>query len=306
VARVATTERVRPLRLAELLDAALKLYARNWRVLCACVAGIVLPLQILSVVALLALAPDQLDPATADTSIAATTDDPALLAAEFAIAALQGLTFLLVAGACFKALTDARAGVEPTARGSLAFFRPRLAALLGLFVLYTLGVTLGAFAFFFPGVWLAIAWSLAVPALMAERLGATQALTRSFRLVQGRWWSVFGTLLLGVLLVAIVSTVVEGLLVSPALVSDGSDAVAAAATVFAGTIGGILTAPFTAAVVTLVYFDQRVRKEGAEPPATFAGEPAPAPLDPFGRPVEPAAGTRWLPPEPPAPPSAGP
>jgi hypothetical protein len=285
VALVATTEGLRPLRLGELLDTGLKLYTRNWRVLCVCVAGFVLPLQILSVLALVALAPEQLDPATADATRVATTENPELFAAEFAIAALQGLTYLLVAGACFKAFTDARSGVAPSARDSLAFFRPRLATVFAVFVLYTLGVAAGAFAFFVPGVWLSVAWSLAVPALMAERLGATASLTRSFRLVQGRWWRVFGTLLLGVLLVSLVSAFVEGLIVSPAVVSDRGDAVAAGVTVIAGTIGGIVTAPFTAAVVTLLYFDQRVRKEGAD-------------LSPE-EPETPVATTRWLPPEPP-------
>jgi hypothetical protein len=283
VARVATTEGVRPLRIAELLDAGLKLYARNWRVLCACVAGVVLPLQILSAVALLTLAPEQLDPDTADTSITATTNDPSLLAAECAILALQGLTYLLATGACFKAITDARGGVEPTARGSLAAFRPRIAAVLGIFVLFSIGVAAGAFAFLVPAVWLAVAWALAVPAVMTERLGVPQALGRSFRLVQGRWWGVFGTLVLGVLLVLVVSGIVESLLVSPALGSG--DVGTAAAIAFAGTVGGIVTAPFIAVVITLVYFDQRVRHEGAEEP------------HPSG---EPAAATRWLPPEPPA------
>lgn len=282
MAPVATTERVRPLRIVELLDAALRLYVRNWRVLCTCVVGFVLPLQILSAVALLTLAPEQLDPDTADTSLTATTQDPSLLAAECAILALQGLTYLLATGACFKAITDARAGARPTAAASLAALRPRIAIVLAVFVMFSIGVAAGAFAFLVPAVWLAVAWALAVPALMTERLSATQALTRSFRLVQGRWWGVFGTLLLGVLLVLIVSGVVESLLVSPAL--GGGDVATAAAIAFAGTIGGIVTAPFIAVVITLVYLDQRVRHDGNQEP----------------RPSEPVSETRWLPPEPPA------
>ncbi len=48
----------------------------------------------------------------------------------------------------------------------------------------------------------------------------------------------------------------------PALLADGNEVVLAFSTVVAGTVGSALTTPFTAAVFALIYFDQRVRKEG--------------------------------------------
>lgn len=295
---MATTPGLRPLALGELLDASIKLYTRHWRVLMRCVVGFVLPVQVLAAVALLALAPEQLDPETADATRIATGQDPQLLAAEVTIALLQGLMYLLVTGACFKAVLDARLGEQPSAGDSLAFLRPRLPAVLAVFVLYSAGVTLGAFAFLFPGIWISVAWSLCIPALLFERLGPVAALGRSFRLVQGRWWRVFGTLLVGVLLVSLIGALVESLIAAPVLAGGGDDVSAAAVSAVAGTIGALVTAPFSAAVVTLLYFDQRVRNKDGD---DALAEALSAPPEPAGA----APGTRWLPPEPPSPPAGG-
>ena len=71
------------------------------------------------------------------------------------------------------------------------------------------------------------------------------------------------TLLVGVLLVSFLGGIIQGiLLVVPSLLAEGNDVVAAFSSVVADTLGGVLTTPFTAAIVALIYFDQRVRKEG--------------------------------------------
>ena len=102
-----------------------------------------------------------------------------------------------------------------------------------------------------------------MPALLFERIGPGAALRRSFGLVKGRWWKVCVTLLVGVLLVSFLGGIIQGiLLVVPSLLAEGNDAVAAFSSVVANTLGGVLTTPFTAAIVALIYFDQRVRKEG--------------------------------------------
>ncbi len=92
-----------------------------------------------------------------------------------------------------------------------------------------------------------------------------------------------GIILVGVLLVSVLAGVLQGLLVLiPAALADGNEAALAVATVLAGTISGTLTTPFTAAIFTLVYFDQRVRSEGfdLELLAQGLGESAPDPAPP--------------------------
>jgi hypothetical protein len=164
-----------------------------------------------------------------------------------------------------------------------------------------------------PAIWLSFMWALAIPALLFERLGPVAALRRSFRLVKGRWWKVAATLIVGVLLVTFLASIIQGvLLIVPALLADGNDVVLAFATVVAGTVGSVMSTPFTVAVAALVYFDQRVRKEGfdlellaeglgGELPAAAAGPPL---LAPEVTPEQRAQAPFWPPPPgwtPPAP-----
>ena len=55
-----------------------------------------------------------------------------------------------------------------------------------------------------PGIWLFVMYAVAVPALLLERVGPVQSLKRSYRLVKGRWWATFGTLLVSTVLAGIV------------------------------------------------------------------------------------------------------
>ena len=101
------------------------------------------------------------------------------------------------------------------------------------------------------------------------------------------------------LLVALVGAFVESVLVAPVLAGDTGDATTAVVTVIGGTIGGVLTAPFSAAVVAFLYFDQRVRKEGFDAHTLAEGvgdetETEPEAVD------APDDETRWLPPRPPS------
>lgn len=59
-----------------------------------------------------------------------------------------------------------------------------------------LAITLGMILFVVPGVYLCVAFGFALPALLIENKGALSALKSSYSLVHGRWWMVFGRLLL--------------------------------------------------------------------------------------------------------------
>lgn len=63
------------------------------------------------------------------------------------------------------------------------------AALAGL--LYWLGVSPALFLLVVPGLMLATAWSVALPALAVERLGPVQALGRSAKLTRDNRWRIF-------------------------------------------------------------------------------------------------------------------
>jgi hypothetical protein len=317
---VATTPTLRPLGVGEILDAGIKIYLRHWKPLMICVASIVLPVQILSVLVFASVDTDSLEGFRTGSS---TSNDISWteFAAFSGVALVSGLSTLLATAACFKAVADAWLGSTPEAGRSLKFAVRRLPALVWLSIVLGVALVFALLALVIPAIWLFVAWSLAVPALLFERVGAFEAMRRSFRLVRHRWWPVFGALIVAYLLASIVGGIVQ--LVPSGIangVSNDSVVADAIASVIGGTVSALITTPYTAAILTLLYFDQRVRKEGFDLQLLAAGlgaerdpdAPLPAPLvGPDYTPEQRAAAPfwppppGWVPPEP-APPASDP
>ena len=167
--------------------------------------------------------------------------------------ALIGFTALEAAGAIvlLGIVVAIIAGVGYAANGAAAFF---IGAPLVL-GLITLLVYLGTMLSFAP------------PLIVLERLGVIPAIVRSFALVKNDFWRVLGIRLLGTLVAAVIAGAVSvpfsfgGQLL---LLSAGSTAVALIALVLVaigGAVGQIITAPFSAGVVVLLYTDRRIRAE---------------------------------------------
>src|SRR5215213_1687322 len=299
---------LRPLGIGEILDAGIKLFLRHWRPLVLSVVGLILPVQILSALVTASVAPEQFD-LTSDESGVEEGEEAEFLIGQGIIALLSAISILLATAVCFKAVADAYLGVEPDWRRSLRFAVRRLGGLLGVAILGGLLVALATIALVVPGIWLFVMYSVAVPALLLERIGAWSALRRSFRLVRGRWWPTAGALLVGYLLIGIIGALVTGvIMVVPSLVAEDN-------TVVGGTVGSVLTTPYSAAVVTLLYFDLRVRKEGLDLQLIAEGAdvrrdpdaPLPAPLVAEEYTPEERAQAPYWPPPPgwrPAPPAA--
>jgi hypothetical protein len=142
-------------------------------------------------------------------------------------------------------------------------------------------------------IWFAIMFRMAGPVVVLEREPVTASLRRSWRLVRGSFWRVFGITLLAALIVAVTSGVLQipfGLLAG--LAGGGSAApFAGGGSLFAGTsgstagliisaIGGIVAGsvarPISAGVAVLLYVDMRMRREGLDlvlQTATADGQP---------------------------------
>jgi hypothetical protein len=306
---------LRPLGIGEILDAGIKLFLRHWRPLVLSVVGLILPVQILSALVTASVAPEQFD-LTSDESGVEEGEEAEFLIGQGIIALLSAISILLATAVCFKAVADAYLGVEPDWRRSLRFAVRRLGGLLGVAVLGGLLVALATIALVVPGIWLFVMYSVAVPALLLERIRAWSALRRSFRLVRGRWWPTAGALLVGYLLIGIIGALVTGvIMVVPSLVAEDNTLVGALGSVVGGTVGSVLTTPYSAAVVTLLYFDLRVRKEGLDLQLIAEGAdvrrdpdaPLPAPLVAEEYTPEERAQAPYWPPPPgwrPAPPAA--
>jgi hypothetical protein len=134
-------------------------------------------------------------------------------------------------------------------------------------------------------VYLGTMLSFAPPLIVLERLGVFPAIGRSFALVKNDFWRVLGIRLLA----ALVAGVIAGAVSVPfsfggqlMLVSASSAVVALIALVLVSigsAIGQIITAPFSAGVVVLLYTDRRIRAEAFDlvlQTGAAAGPAAPA------------------------------
>jgi hypothetical protein len=149
----------------------------------------------------------------------------------------------------------------PDWRASLSVARDRVGSLVWLAVLTGFFLVLGFVLCVIPGIYLYGAWAVAVPVLLLEDQRGWSALKRSRELVKGRWWPAMGVVVLGALLTALLSSIFSGILVAIVAVA-GNDVVDVVAQGVAQAGSTILLAPFSAALVAVLYFDLRVRKEG--------------------------------------------
>ncbi len=254
-----TPAQLRPLGVGEILDAGIKIYRSKFATMLKAVAVVIVPVQVLNVLITLSL-PDTSTTAGATT----TTSDSqwAGVAALLLIFVINVVSSALAEAACLKAVSDTYLGTETDWRGSLRFGFRRLGSLLWLTLIHGVLVLLGFAACIVPGVWLYVAWSVAVPVLLMEGTRGFRALGRSFNLVRRRWWPTAGTLLLANLLATAVAAGI-GLVALPLLFAGrDNELVYDLANGVFGAAASVLTIPFVAAVIAVIYFDLRVRKEG--------------------------------------------
>ncbi len=114
-------------------------------------------------------------------------------------------------------------------------------------------------------LWTAL--SFAPPLIVLERLGVFSAIQRSLRLVRGDFWRVLGIRLLATLVAAVVAAAVSvpfSLTGQILLLNSDSTTmilIALALVAIGGAVGQIITAPFSAGAVVLLYTDRRIRAE---------------------------------------------
>lgn len=257
---------LRPLEIGEILDVGFKIYTRHFGLLLKTVALVVVPVQIIGGLILLGSVED---PRVITGGQFGATDTVADTTGAIANALVTfvggGLAQLVATAACVKAVSDAYLQQAPSAGESLRFAGRRLHSLVWISILQVALLVLAFLALVVPMIWLTFAWIVAFPAMLLEGHKGRKALGRSFRLVRRRWWPTFGVMLVAYLLVGVVSFlsgVVLGV-VSFTSIGDNLLATVAVATA-ANSFAYLIATPFTAAIVVLVYFDLRVRKEGLD------------------------------------------
>ncbi len=257
---------LRPLRVGEILDAAIKIYLRNARLLMGLTAVIVVPFQALSAVILLSTVStgSEVPQGGFNFSFGSTraSDHAASVGANAILSITSVLIGLLSTAACVKAVSDIYLDQPTDGRTSLRFALRRLGSLLWLQTLAFVLLALAFLAVVIPGIWLYAAWSVATPALLIEGRRGWGALSRSFHLVRGRWWPTAAVLIVATLMTALVGGAIEALLVGVFVVGGESVVVLVILVSLAAAVSAVLTRPFSATIRSVLYYDLRVRHEG--------------------------------------------
>ena len=165
------------------------------------------------------------------------------LAALLGLAAIEAAGLILLAGGVGLIIgTTAAAGNVPAA------------VLLG----FPLGLVSIAAVIY---LWLALTFAPVL--IVLERLPVMEAITRSFALVHNSFWRILGIRMLTWLVVTLIAGAIAVPFDFAGQLAGGSGPVLLAATVGAvgAAIGRIVTDPFGAGVVVLLYTDRRIRSE---------------------------------------------
>jgi Membrane domain of glycerophosphoryl diester phosphodiesterase len=245
----------RALTLSDVLERALRLYRLHWKALMGFVGILVVPVQFLDAYLNRNFQHDLFigtQTAQADNGNAALI---ALVISAITLFVVQPL----VNGGLARAVASVHLGRTPSAGEILDGALPLLGPVILVMILYALAVIGGLLLFVVPGVFFAIKFLFAVPAVVLEKERGSEAMRRSWRLTDGNFWRVFGIVLLTAILVAITSAIITVPTVLATLNTGSSGWFIRAV---GGSVAAVLTTPFSQLVTLLLYLDLRVRKEG--------------------------------------------
>jgi hypothetical protein len=255
--------RLRPLGLGEILDEVFRIYRRHFGLFC----GIALVLSLPTfVVELLNGSPDQYGFLA---TILGSITNPAALAGQPPPPppnlGLLGLTYLVIVVTLPFSLGAVTWAAIALVLGNPVGVR---SALLGVARRYWTLMALAAVVlplFLCPPVliWLAVRWSVAVPAALAEAIGPLRALGRSWALTGRSWWRLAGILVVTYLLVAAAQSAL-GIFALPLAVVVPFVPQFVRGTIFlvVTTAAQVVGLPVLYLCLVLVYFDLRIRRDG--------------------------------------------
>lgn len=284
---------LRPLRLGDIFDAAFRIVRYNPM---ATVGAAVLVTAVSMALPVLALGLlfRQL-PSLEDT--APTTEEAyamvGFFGAYFGGFLLMSFGLIFVTGMIVQVVAEAAVGRRMTLAEAWAATRGRRLRLLGLALLvgFVTMVILGLYAvgwglvlaqgdttlivvwsFTLPvvvvlWVWLTIRLQyLAVPALMLEDVGIIGSLVRGYELSRAQFWRIFGIYLLTSFVASAAGSIIAmplsiGGTVLGVMMPEHYFAVIMVTNALAQILSSAFVAPFTSAVTSLQYLDQRMRKE---------------------------------------------
>lgn len=197
------------------------------------------------------------------------------LAAVGSATAMGGVTFQVA-----RAYTGAPVTTGDALRRGLKRCLPMIGAYMVVFILSMFGI-LAFFVGFFV-VWIS-AFAVA-PAVVLERRGPIEAISRSWALIKGAWGEVFLAVFIAGMIAALPGSAVGMMtMIGGVVISHGDpDKLMAIQGVgqMLSQVTRTLTVPFSLGVTVLLYYDRRVRTEALDVQMMAESLPAAAPAAP--------------------------
>lgn len=150
-------------------------------------------------------------------------------------------------GFVVRLVQDVRDGRRDMSVGELfSSAAPAIGPLIIWSILAGIAIGIGFLLLIVPGLILMTIWAVGAPAIVAEDCGPIEAFGRSFELVRGQAWTVFGVLVC-VFLIMLAASIIAGLI--------GAAIGGVAGAIIVGIIVLALFMPVSALVASTLFFD---------------------------------------------------
>ena len=245
---------LRPLSTGELLDKTFTLYRQNFLLFfgIAAIPQLALFVLIVGTGVVFGVSGNRLNGARGLPEIAIALGLAYLVGSIVAAAVTQAATTF--------AVSDLYLDEPASLARSFSRAKGRMLVVIGVTLLFGLCLGIGFMLLVIPGILVLMWYSLAVPASVVEHIGVSDALNRSSSLSKGSGWRIFGVYVL-LFIFTIVANIAIQYLIKLAL--SPLKTMPAAQTLLTGGsyLVGALVGPVITIALTLLYYDQRVRRE---------------------------------------------
>jgi hypothetical protein len=177
------------------------------------------------------------------------------------------VTTTLAHGATVVAVSQILLERETNIAEAFNSIRPRIGELIVISINVGVRVLLGTLFLIVPGILLALRYSLAIPVAVLEEAGVSDSLSRSGTLTKGHrgrillvYFLLFVLIIIGTMLWPFLTMFVAGIF-SPAVRADQPPVWMQVVLQFGSFVSESLLSPIMTIALTLVYYDERVRKE---------------------------------------------
>ena len=174
----------------------------------------------------------------------------------------------ILQGALIYATVQDLNGQRPSVGASLATGLRNFLPLLAVTLLFVLAVAFGMILLIVPGIMIACAWCVAVPALVADRTGILGAFSRAAELTRGNRWQIFGLAVIVWIALVIIGLIFNAIMGVSMIAGDPArvlERVLSPTFLVFSVIRSTISSVIGATAIAVIYVELRRAREGGSP-----------------------------------------